>query len=82
MMGIHANTNNKASTVLEMFLDAILAYGIPSRMCGDHGGENWDVAIFIILLRGSDRGSYLWGSSTHNSRIERMWVEIGIQFAR
>lgn len=82
MAGIRASTNNKASTVLEMFLDAILAYGIPSRMRGDRGGENRDVAILMILLRGSDRGSYLWGSSTHNSRIERMWVEIGTQFAR
>jgi hypothetical protein len=65
-----------------MFLDAILAYGIPSRVRGDRGGENRDVAILMILLRGSDRGSYLWGSSTHNSRIERLWVEIGTQFAR
>jgi len=79
--GLHASTNNKASTVLEMFLDAILAYGVPSRVRGDRGGENRDVAILMILLRGSDRGSYLWGSSTHNSRIERLWVEIGTQFA-
>ena len=81
MTGLRANSNNRASTVLEMFLDAILAYGIPSRMRGDHGGKNQDVAILMILLRGSDRGSYLWGSSTHNSCIERMWVEIGTQFA-
>lgn len=78
MTGLRANTNNKASTVLEMFLDAILAYGIPSRMCG---GKNRDVVILMILLRGSDCSSYLWGSSTHNSRIERLWFEIGTQFA-
>jgi hypothetical protein len=82
MTGLRASTNNKASTVLEMFLEAILAYGIPSRMRGDRGGENQDVAILMILLRGSDRGSYLWGSSTRNSCIERLWVEIGTQFAR
>jgi hypothetical protein len=82
MTGLRASTNNKVSTVLELFLDAILAYGIPSRVRGDRGGENRDVAILMILLRGADRGSYLWGSSTHNSRIERMWVEIGTQFAR
>lgn len=80
--GLRASTNNRASTVLEMFLDAILAYGIPSRVRGDRSGENRDVAILMILLKGSDRGSYLWGSSTHNSRIERLWVEIGTQFAR
>jgi hypothetical protein len=56
MTGLRANTNNKASTVLEMFLDAILAYGIPLRMCG---GENRDVVILMILLRGSDCSSYL-----------------------
>ena len=81
MTGRCANTNNKASTVLEMFLDAILVYGIPSRVHGDCGGENQDIAIFMILLRGSDCGSFLWGSSTHNSHIERLWVEIGTQFA-
>jgi hypothetical protein len=80
--GLRASTNNRASTVLEMFLDAILAYGIPSRVRGDRGGKNRDVAILMILLKGSDRGSYLWGSSTHNSRIERLWVEVGTQFAR
>jgi hypothetical protein len=40
MTGLRASTNNKASTVLEMFLEAILAYGIPSRMRGDRGGKN------------------------------------------
>lgn len=80
--GLRANSNNKASTVLEMFLEAVLAYGIPSRVRGDRGGENRDVAILMILLRGLHRASYMWGSSTHNSRIERLWLEIGTQFAR
>jgi hypothetical protein len=65
-----------------MFLDAILAYGLPSRVRGDRGGENRDVAILMILLRGLHRASYMWGSSTRNSRIERLWVEVGTQFAR
>ena len=82
MTALRASTNNRASTVLEVFLDAILAYGLPSRVRGDRGGENRDVAILMILLRGSHRASYMWGSSTHNSRIERLWVEIGTQFAR
>lgn len=65
-----------------MFLDAIIKYGIPSRMRGDRGGENRDVSIVMILIRGLNCGSFLWGSSTHNSRIERLWVEVGTQFAR
>jgi len=80
--GLWASTNNKATTVLELFLDAILAYGLPSRVRGDCGGENRDVAILMILLRGLHQASYMWGSSTHNSRIEWLWVEIGTQFAR
>ncbi|KAF5366542.1 hypothetical protein D9758_008964 [Tetrapyrgos nigripes] len=27
-------------------------------------------------------GSFIWGSSTHNTRIERLWVEVGTQFVR
>lgn len=65
-----------------MFLHAIDEYTIPSRVRGDRGGENRDVAILMVLLRGHHRASFMWGSSTHNTRIERLWVEVGSQFAR
>lgn len=68
--------------MLEMFLDAILAYGIPSRVRGDRGGENRDVSVLMILLRGINRASFMWGSSMHNTRIERLWVEVGRYFGR
>lgn len=65
-----------------MFLEAVLEYGIPSRVRGDCGGENRNVSILMIIIRGLRRASFMWGSSTHNTRIERLWVEVGTQFAR
>jgi len=65
-----------------MFIDAIIEHGVPSRVRGDRGGENRDVSILMIILRGLDRASFMWGSSVFNTRIERLWVEVGRQFAR
>ncbi|KAJ7465668.1 hypothetical protein FB451DRAFT_1041457 [Mycena latifolia] len=36
----------------------------------------------MIKHRGAKRASFMWGSSTRNTRIERLWVEVGTQFAR
>ena len=80
--GLRASTNNRASTVLEMFMDAIIENGVPSRVRGDRGGENRDVSILMIILRGLNRASFMWGSSIFNTRIERLWVEVGRLFAR
>ena len=60
--GLRASTNNYASTVLDLFLDAKAKYGMPSRMRGDRGGENIDVAMYVVARRGPNRGSFLWGS--------------------
>lgn len=65
-----------------MFLEAIMEYGVPSRVRGDRGGENRDVSILMTLVRGLNRASFMWGSSTFNTRAERLWVEVGSQFAR
>lgn len=80
--GLRASTSNSAETVLEMFLEAIEKHGVPSRVRGDRGGENRDVAILMILLRGLHRASFMWGPSVFNTRIERVWVEIGERFVR
>ncbi|KAK6996202.1 hypothetical protein R3P38DRAFT_3287888 [Favolaschia claudopus] len=80
--GLRASTNNRASTVLDVFLEAVGKYGLPSRMRGDRGAENKKVSVYMILKRGLGRGSFIWESSTTNTKIERLWVEVGSQFAR
>ena len=81
MVGIQANIDNRTQTVLNLFHTAIETYGTPSRVRGDRGGENIDVAVWMIQHRGPNRSS-LWGQSTQNSRIERLWVDTGINFVR
>ncbi|KAF5338124.1 hypothetical protein D9758_015377 [Tetrapyrgos nigripes] len=80
--GIRASNNNRASTVLEVFVQAVEDYAVPSRIRGDRGKENKAVAVWITVQHGPNRGSFIWGSSTHNTRIERLWVEVGRQFVR
>ncbi|KIO19209.1 hypothetical protein M407DRAFT_48023, partial [Tulasnella calospora MUT 4182] len=45
---------------------------------GDHGTENIEVAAFMEEYRGQGRGSYIWGRSVHNVRIERLWVDLTV----
>jgi hypothetical protein len=72
-----ATDNNRADTVLRLFRTTCSRLGIiPSRVRGDKGGENVRVADYMILHRGEGRGSYLAGSSRHNTRIERLWRDV------
>jgi hypothetical protein len=61
VVGIRAHNNNRADTVLELFLNAISVHGTPSRVRGDHGTENVRVAEWMEENRGGGRGSYIWG---------------------
>ena len=59
---LRASNNNRASTVLQLFMEAVHDYGTPSRVRGDRGGENMEVAIWMIMQRGPNQASFMWGS--------------------
>ncbi|KAF4584655.1 hypothetical protein EYR40_004642 [Pleurotus pulmonarius] len=80
--GLRASDNNRADTALSVFLEAVENNGQPSRVRGDRGRENKGIAVYMILTKGANRGSFIWGPSTRNTRVERLWVEIGTQFGQ
>ena len=68
--------NNRADTVLELFIKGIQEFGLPSRVRSDHGLENVGVAQYMLENRGLNRGSIMTGSFVHNCRIERAYNEM------
>ena len=73
VVALKASTNNRVMTVLELFLDALDEYGMPSRMRGDRGGENIYCAIYMVMRNGPDRSSFIWGSWVHLVLVLRPW---------
>ena len=75
-MFLKCSTNNKSETVKQCFLAATEHFEWPSRVRNDHGGENVKVWELMEERRGTNRGSYLAGTSLHNQRIERLWRDV------
>ena len=61
VVAMRASPNNLGSTVLDLFIDATDTYSVPSRIRGDRGAENLEVAVWMIMHRGPNRASFLWG---------------------
>jgi len=69
-------SNNRALSVLSLFLGGVHNFGLPLRVRCDHGMENIRVAQFMLERRGLNSRSVITGVSVHNQRIERLWAEL------
>ena len=60
---LHALSNNKAVTVLNLFNEAVATFRLPSRIRSDKGGENYDVGFYMLNhpQRGPGHGSIISG---------------------
>ncbi|KAE8213844.1 hypothetical protein CF319_g9136 [Tilletia indica] len=71
-----AHSDNKETSVTACFRTAVEKWGLPSRVRADFGGENLGIKRIMEEERGLGRASFIQGSSTHNQRIERLWVDL------
>lgn len=69
-------TNQKLS--LNLFLEAVNSFGLPSRIRFNFGTENVGIAEYMLNhpARSPNRGSMLTSRSVHNQKIECLWLEV------
>ena len=62
---LKASNNNRACTAFAAFQSGICEYGLPSRIRTDRGGENVEIARYMLQhpARGPGRGSVITGRS-------------------
>jgi len=70
--------NNRSITVLNLFRDCVQRDVVPQRIYTDQGGENIQVAHYMLATRGPGHhgDTIMVGKSVHNQRIERLWRDI------
>ena len=56
-------TNNLAATAVQFFQAGTEKFGIPSRVRGYCGVENYDLAKFMILHQDTNRSSFITDKS-------------------
>ncbi|CAL8242155.1 unnamed protein product [Merluccius merluccius] len=78
IMYLNAATNNKAATAFSFFMRSTQLHGLPSRVRGDQGVENVDIAHYMFATRGTGRASFISGKSVQNQRIERLWRDVWV----
>ena len=73
---LSASSNNRADSVLQLFLMAVQQCNLSSRVRTDLGMENIEVARVMLERRGLNRGRIITGTSVQNQRIEQLWSEV------
>lgn len=72
---LEAIDNNVSAHTVLLFKDAVRRYQCPARVRGDRGGENVLIADWMIS-HSHYFNAFLVGRSTHNTRIERLWLDV------
>lgn len=75
-------SRNNAGTQLEIFERATNQYGYPWHIRTDRGLENSLTWERMLEVRGRGTRAVIVGPSTRNTRIERLWLTVGVHKIR
>ncbi len=73
-MGFRVQSRISCSYIV--FRDSLAKFGLPNSVRTDHGGENIDIWRYMIASHDGDISCVKTGSSTYNSRVERLWRDV------